>query len=301
LQSLLNPIDYKASSFDSPLFSKILSFTGSAFTQSILAILLIFFQAILINRIAIKNKLDHESTLIPGMLYALLCSILPEFLVLSPALIGITFIIIAFHNAMRLYNVPEPAIYNFNIGFYLALGGAIYSPYFIFIFFGLLAQFTLRSYNFKEVMQQVLGGLSLLVIFAIYHYWNGNFEYKIDQYFLFNINFNSFDNVSNTHLFSIGFAIMLTLISYLNFGYMSNKKILQVQKKINLTYLFLAIGILGMVLFFNDFHFIYALLVPLSLFISFILLKSKNPILPELVHLGLLFILIVLQYKFLIG
>jgi len=55
----------------------------STLTQSIIAILLIFVQGVMLNRIVIKHRLTQRMTLFPAMIYILLCSILVENLSLT--------------------------------------------------------------------------------------------------------------------------------------------------------------------------------------------------------------------------
>lgn len=301
LQSILNPLAYEPTLHDSPLTHFLYSYIPSPLAQAILAIFLVFFQSILVNRMCINNKLDFESSLVPGMLFALLCSLIPEFLVLSPQLISMSFLVLALFNALRVYNKPDPSVFNFNIGFYLAISGAIYSPYFIFIFFGLFSQFILRQYDIKEVLQQIFGVLSVLILISIYHFYNGDFINKMSRYFLFDIDFSYLSKLKLESILIFIIVIFTSLLAFINFGYLTLKKNLQVQKKIYIITWFLIIGLIGMVLFSADIKYTQVLMIPLGIFLAFILLKSKSALLPELVHISLLFILIFLHYKFLIG
>ena len=59
------------------------------------ALILVFFQATFINIIVLKFRLVREASLLPGLFYCLLASMIPDFLTLSPVLLSNTFLIIS--------------------------------------------------------------------------------------------------------------------------------------------------------------------------------------------------------------
>src|SRR5690606_28440376 len=60
----------------------------------VIGILLVYVQALQLNRVMIQNRMTQELTLFPGMVYILLVSYFPAYNGLNSVLIGNTFILI---------------------------------------------------------------------------------------------------------------------------------------------------------------------------------------------------------------
>ena len=67
----------------------------STLVTGMITVLVVFFQALLVNNLANKYRLFRETTLFPGLFYILLVSCIQDFLPISAVLLGNTFLIIA--------------------------------------------------------------------------------------------------------------------------------------------------------------------------------------------------------------
>ena len=71
LNTLINPVAYELKSSDGYLNEVFFNLLSNPLSQSIVAIVLIYIQALVINRIGIKHKLNKNFGLLPGVFYAL--------------------------------------------------------------------------------------------------------------------------------------------------------------------------------------------------------------------------------------
>jgi Family of unknown function (DUF6427) len=299
LNTLLNPIDYQTHKAESILMDMLYKTIPNPLMQNIIANLLIFIQVLLINQIFIKNRISKEITLFAGLLYILFISIISENNLLSPILIANTFIILAVANLLNTYKLPNATVHIFNTGFFIGVASAIYTPYFTFILFGIIALLLLRSFRILEKLQFFIG-LSLPYFFLFtYKYW-------------FNIKFADLDFVKeiffrlptlsgdNLLVFYISVAFLFLCIGFaiLNYPSFTSKKSIQSQKKIDIIYWFMFFTLISFFIFktSGSLHLI-SLVLPLSLLMGIYLSDSKRIIFNELVHIFIVALIFITQFK----
>ena len=267
--------------------------------QNIIANFLIFIQALLINQIFIKNRISKEITLFAGLLYIVFISIIAENNMLSPILIANTFIIIALANLLNTYKLPNATVHIFNTGFFIGVASAIYTPYFVFILFGIIALLLLRSFKLLEKLQFFIG-ISLPYFFLFtYKYWNDIKFADLDFVKEIFFRFPAFKGDSLV-IFYISVAFLLICVGFAIFNYPSftSKKSIQSQKKIDIIYWFMLFTLVGFLIFktSGSFH-IIALVLPLSLLIAIYVSDSKRIIFNELVHIFIVALIFITQFK----
>lgn len=144
------------------LFDHISKFIQSLHIQFFYATNLAYFtlliiQAVVLNKIAIDQRIFPKSNYLVGMSYVLCTSLFKEWTLLSPAFISVTLLILLLSRLCKLYNNPEPKKMLFNISFLLAISALVYYPSIIFfptIFMGLSIT---RPVHFKEWLTVLIG------------------------------------------------------------------------------------------------------------------------------------------------
>ncbi len=120
----------------STLFYGILGFLfdRSQLALQIVAMLVVFLQSLIFNKILLDSKAYDEYTYIPGVIYALLMSWFFDQFSLSPALLGLTFVLLALNNVLihLQYKAKKDEIIH-NIGLHLGVAILFYLPYAIFL------------------------------------------------------------------------------------------------------------------------------------------------------------------------
>lgn len=267
----------------------------SSSIQAVLQILILFFNALLINRMVIKNNLLKENTLIAGMLYILFSSMLNSFLHLSDVMMSSTFLILATSHIFTSYNNVKSADDIFLSGFYISISSLFYFPIIFFVFFGYIALTIMRSFTAKERIQYLLGVITAYFLIIAIQYFKGDYNFAIPYYFINQIGFSQFYNrVAPSDLITVIFTILIGFYFVVKFGSYMGKKIIVVQKRINILYLFLFFTLL-IPIFYRHIQLSEILLfcIPSSIFICSDLLDMKNRIFPEIIHLMLILLLVI--------
>lgn len=145
-----------------------LSSGGFSFLGGVLSFFLLYVQALIINGIVNEYRMTTRHTFLPGLSYMLITSLLPQWSVLSAALMATTLILLAFAQLFQLYNKPSANTKIYNIGLLLGLASFFYFPSFLFgvaIISGLLI---LRPFRLNEIFLLLSGIITPFYFYAVY-------------------------------------------------------------------------------------------------------------------------------------
>lgn len=261
--------------------------------QSIIAIVLVFFQASFVNYIVNKNRITSIPNLLPGVVYVVLVSALPSFQVLNPILISITFLLVAINSLFQCASKFASSGKIFNVSFFISLASIIYFPCWIFLIAGYISLVTVRSFKVKERIQYLVGGLIPYFLFSTYYNWYDVLSKYMSSYITQNVTLSNFTKGFNTYQIVVvaGF-VCLALFSFFKYNDYRKKKNVASQKKIDILYWFLFFSI-PMLFFWKNLTLDHFLILgpSLAIFFGMYLLGLKNKFLAEMIH-GLAVILI---------
>ena len=272
------------------------SYISSGFLQNILAIVLLFFQAVLLNRLVIINRLSNGISLFAGVFYILICSFAASNSILSPVILANTFFILAITDLFYAFKKSSNAGKIFNAGLWTGLATLFYAPYIVFIIFGLVGLSILRVFKIRDTLQFLVGFLNILFLYLVIHYFSyGNVDFLENLFPDFGkLNWKLPERILN-------FAILLIfalLVVFSIFTYNGNtiKKSIQARKKIDVLYwIFLFAGISILLFQTVGIHHLLILAVPLGIFLGFRFFNMKSKPLAEFLHLCLFLLSIGLQ------
>ena len=97
----------------------------SPLTASIIAIMVLFIQGVMINRLIIKHRLSRLSSLLPGLVYIILMNALPDTRGFHDVLIANTFVLLFFTDMLQLLRKFKTEKLMFNLGLWAALSSLI--------------------------------------------------------------------------------------------------------------------------------------------------------------------------------
>ncbi len=262
----------------------------SSRTSVLLAAVLVLAQSFFLYRLASTYRLMSERTWLPAMLYGYVASCIPDFLSLSPALIAVTFVLLALHPLFSTYRRPLVFSTVVDTAVWLVLAALSYPPSFWFLLIGFFSFFLLRSFSVREQAAYVVAILALLIILQAALFWYDRtsdfWRVQLGQAFQWpRAQFPEDPRVR----FSIILMGGLFLVSALGFNVYYAKRSIQVRKYIDLLYWFFLAGTLSAVFRVGDHLDGFLLCAPsVSLFLSYLFLSSRNALLMELLHLALL-------------
>jgi hypothetical protein len=296
IKSLLDPVGYIAGEGDTIMVRELFDWISSPFAQSMIAVLVVYLQAVYINRLVIKNALVQQNTLIPGLIYIVLTSLFPECTVLSPMLIANSLILVIIGQAFKIYKSPRVADNVFNIGFWTGIS-ALFVPNFIYLLLiGVLSIFILKSAKGKELFQLFSGAFTVFVLYFGIMYL---IDYPIlDQVYLVDASPKlSIISIKGLELYKFLSFVGMTFFAVFHYNTYALKKSIQAKKKIDILFWILFSSAV-LIFLFQEITAFNALLVciPLSIFYTMNLIRLKSPLLQELVHVIFLAVIFIFSF-----
>ncbi len=286
LYSLIHPNSYVPTESDTQITQWIFSEGGlGMLSQSIIAIILVYFQAILINMLANNNRIYHVQCGYASMFYVLFTSFAPGLQVLSPILIGAFFIILATFNVFQVYKMANATTNIFNAALLSAIATLIYSPFFFVAIAFFIQIGILRSFSIRERLQYLTGYGVIFWIVGSFCYYLGWLEWPLL------VGVDPLDSVlklwSSPIESWVYVLVSLLLVIIALMGYYNNmkKKGIEVRKKIDFFYWFLLAALVSF-LFMRDLSFthLHYLAFPMSIFFAMSFSQVKNTYRLELMH-----------------
>ncbi len=264
----------------------------------IIALILVFLQAFIVNRVANEYNLQPETTYLTALFYILLASFSPAMHSLSPALIGNTFFIIAFIELLRSYKNAQSADLIFNIGFWIAIASLCYQSYWVFIIFGIIGIIKLRTLRIEEILILLSGFAVPYVLLFVYYFWVDGLVGFTKNNILAHFDFLGFriENIWQNYL-SLGVWLLALLTVLLNSGTFFEKAGIYTQR--NTTLLFYLLLVAGLSFFTQSklgMTHLYLFIIPLSIFLAHTFLAIRKPSHAEFAFITILLVTIVFHY-----
>lgn len=262
------------------------------------ALLLVFFQAILLVLMVNENRINNDSNLLAGVFYCLFASMVPQFMYPSPALLANTFLLIALMELMGVYKIPVASGRLFNVGFWISVASLFYFSSLGMIAFALWGTSTLRAYNLRDLITIFFGAITPYFLVGTAFFLLDRFPEFMDLQFARNLAFWDFQQVTNSISYiEAGMFGLLILIVLLGSSGFFQKKIMQVQKKISLLYGFLLFScLISIFQASGDISHLLLACIPLAVFfsMSFSVMATQWA---EVVHLLMLVAGLALAYS----
>ena len=141
---------------------------GSTLLASVIALFLLYVQALMVNYLINEYRLTVRQTFLPAMAYMLITSLLPDWSYMSAVLVSNTFIILMFIILFGLYNVSTGNGRIYNIGLLAGLASCIFFPSLFFSISIMLGLMILRPFRPNEVLLLLMGAATPYYFYAVY-------------------------------------------------------------------------------------------------------------------------------------
>jgi hypothetical protein len=296
LKSFFLETPYIASGQESYITKTVLNLFNGTISQAIVAIFIVFVNALMINRMGIKNNLSKDNNLVSGVIYGLFSSLLLSFLPLSPALLATPFILLSVQSIFSSYNNLKASDEIFLSGFYMSVASLFYFPLFYFFIFTFTGFVIMRSFTFKERIQHIVGWIVPLFLVNSWQYFVTSYPTDFPAYFYNKIGINLVNQIAIGDIIAFGFTIIILIICLLSFGVYMSKKVIASQKRVSILYWMLLI--VGLTSFFYsgiNMNHLHLLAIPISIFITMNLMEMKNQMWPEIIHLLFILLLVIVH------
>ena len=267
---------------------------------AILAFFLIFAQATLINVTVARFRVATEISLLPGVFYILLTSILPDFLPLSSIMLANTFLILSIYNLYDAYKTSRVASRIFDAGLWLGVASLFHFPYVFLFFWGIIGLGVLRGIRIKEFFMLLIGIIVPIFLQGVYCFWIGNMT-AFSEHFTQNVGFLSvIPYHSSTVYVKMGLISLLLLLTVLASSQFFSRRNMTAQKYIGLLYwLMLVSGLIILTQKALDLNQMIVLSVPLGILLS-MTFQRLTPAMAEALHMLLVMVALVFQFEYLL-
>jgi hypothetical protein len=280
-------------------FSKIIyDWVGTnGFIPSLIALLLVFFQGFMLNQIITNNKMQQIPNYFPAVAYVLIASAIPEFLELHPLHFANTFFIIGISELFKSYRKYEAASQLFNVGFCIAIGSLFYFSFNALLLFAIVGLFIVRSFSLREILIIFIGFFVPFFLIGTYLFWIDSFDTFRNIWA--NFYFLDFNLVWEAATYAkLGLFLFLLILSFVNFQSFYYRTNIQTQKYVSMFYWAMFTALISLIYQGNiELGHLLILTPSLAVFLGLILTKLKNKAVAEFLHLSLLIIVLILQYK----
>jgi len=297
----LHPEKYAVHEGDNYIFNILIKFlapvTNSApVIFSILAFLLLFTQATLLNRISNSLKLFPRSNFLVGMSYMLITSLVHEWNLFSAPLLVNSLLIWAWYRMTNLYNHNSPKTAIFNISMLVGILPLIYSPAVVFLVLLMFALVLTRPFRITEWLVALLGFTTpyyfLFVVLYLTNQWNWNKIIPVISFHLPRL---------SSSLWVTGGIIFMVLPFLIGGYYVQNnlgKMLIQVRKSWSLLLMLLIVSVLIILVNpgTNYLHWL-PVVVPLAAFHAAAYYYPSGKWFPVLMHWVIFAFVIMLNYS----
>lgn len=254
--------------------------------EFILSTFIIFVQAVIINRLFIRQSMIGEINLFPGLAYVLLTSLHPAFIGMSSVLLANTTVLFALIYLFDILKKEKQEETRFMAGWWLAISALLYTPYIMLVLFGLIGMSILKTLKVKDIFQYLTGYLSPFLI-----------GWLIRIIITEDLNPGLFNTLSSfgipvfgplygiPDVITVALLAILFLFSILGYSQIISRKNIHAQKKIDTLYA-LVFFCFPMALFPSSLsaHFLFVFLIPFCLYLAILLRMVKHPAIAESLH-----------------
>lgn len=244
--------------------------------------LLLFTQAITLNRFINSQRLIQQPTYLPAMSYLLITSMFPEWNILTPALLVNTLSVWIFVKLNNLHNsaTPRPAL--FNVGMLTGISAFIYLPALGFAIMIIFALIMSRPFNLAEWVMALLGIITPFYFLFVWMFLTDRMHYYTLPPF-------AIGYPALTHNYWPLVAVGLIITAFITGAYFvqagSARQVVQVRKSWSLMFVFLAVSVLiACINQSHNFEYWILAIVPLSAFAGSAFFYPAKKWFPLLLH-----------------
>lgn len=237
--------------------------------QLLLDILILVIQATLINSLVNSYRMTRDQSLFPGLVWVLINSLFPEYLIHSPLLMANLFLLLGLREQFSIYKKAEASISIFNVGLWFSIASLFYSGYIVFYLLAFIGMNILRAPRTKEYILLIVGIVVPYFLLFTYYYWTDGLALFAKDQFIDPMGF-TFKLSNNPYiLIKLGIAFLLVMMSFSLYNKLNQKQSIQTAKYIQLLYWIIVLG--GVMYFIQNDpgldHFLVCA-IPVSIFLG---------------------------------
>lgn len=187
-----------------------LLFGRSPSAHHLLAALVIFFQVVYVNFLFIRFKTYKENTYLPAIVMLVFFHLSYDFLILSPSLLGNTFILLAFGQLFSQTAVNKNSTESILLlGLFGGIALCFHFPLVVFLPLLVVFGIVIGGFNFQQLLLTVTAYLLPLTLVGVYFFWIDGLEEFFVEFVLAS---RKIEGIVHTTLGELAFVFFLPLL-----------------------------------------------------------------------------------------
>ncbi len=259
---------------------------------------LCFIESLLVNRIINRHKVSQRKNYLGGILFVIFSSMIPQCLVLGPALIATLFLLIVFDQLFDLSRQEKLYGNKFDLGFLTGIAMLVYFPSVFILPLVIIGFLTMRTGTLKGIMIIFTGFASVLAIVFTYYLWYDRLPDMLPD--MVNLpNRSALSTVRLTHWQDISIAWIVLIGAWIlaNVPGILYSSVIQTRKYITILILsgFFSLLAVALLFNFNLTHLIFVL-TSLSILYAMYFVETKMALVAEILFIVLILSVFTFQY-----
>lgn len=262
---------------------------------SILAFILLYSQAVVLNRLFNNQRMMNRSTYLVGVSYLLITSLFPEWNYFSAPLLLNTFLIIIIAEIFKLYQQQKALGKIFNTGLLAGIISLIYLPSVVFLLWIFMGLLVMRSFRINEWLLCLMGFLAPYYFYGIYLFLTDQWDF---QKLLPHFHIAAFKVEQSLWVaFSAFFIVIPFLIGGFYIQDNLGRMLIKVRKNWGLVLLFLLVAFfIPFINYNNSYQGWVIMAIPFAAFHAFAYLYPAQPWFPKIIFWFNILFVIAFQY-----
>lgn len=272
-------------------------FGKSRLALQLVAYILICFQSVLFNNLLFRNKAYNENTYVPALLYGLMMCYFFDMATLSPALLSMTFVLLAINNIyLRIEQKLDDNVI-LKTGIYLGIAVLFHLPSIAFLLATILAFIFFTGTILRRYLLLLFGFVLPVMLTALHYFYQDSLLFFYHNYIL-----ASFIQSHKVYLPSLSLVWILALPALISLIAMLQTlrmpRFTNYQSRVQqVMLLFFAFGILAWLITNKKAPYQFVIFVPTSaFFISHWLLVIRKKLMANLTMLFIFITIILLNH-----
>ena len=255
-------------------------------------------ESLLINRIINSYRVTTKKNYLGGVMFVIFTSLVPECMVLSPALVAALILILCIDKIFELAKPEKLYGHIFDLGFLSGLAMLFYFPAIYFLIFVSIGFFMMKSVTFRERVMIITGFFCVLaVVFTVYFWFDSLPEMVLD---MVNIQYRvpfSFGKLTDWQIADLIWILAITLFVLGNVPRLLFSTVIQTRKYVSILIIGGGISLLSVFIAFNfDLSHMVFLLTSLSILYAFYFVETKTNLFNEILFIVLILSALSFEY-----
>jgi hypothetical protein len=280
------------------LFSRLLfpvswQYTLSPPANVLLAGLLVFIQALLLNHLVNHHNLLGKPTFLPALMYVTVSCLFTPFLILSPPLVCNFLVIWMLFKLFSFYKSKDAKSTAYDLGMMIAIGSLIYLPFIYMLLVIWISLVIFRPLNWREWVASIMGYITIFFFLAVYYYLDNSLEQFYNIWLPLVTKFPDSIDIKYLDYLVLVPVVLILVLCFFKLKQNFFRSYVQIRKSFQLLFVIFLIACLSFYIkdAFQLSHFLLCA-VPLAVFFSYYFLYAKRKWFYEILF-GLLLISIV--------